>query len=345
MTDDTMGQEQLVSATRERIWRRVRWLEGRPDGLLHERRTGLHRILVFKEGSEIRLYFAHASVVSGTDGLSGRMSELDLEDPLVPFVPYTQGMMLTLLWRNEPRRVYTIGFGAGRVPTILHAHIPGLMLESTEIDEGILPIAEEFFGYLPDERQQVVIQDGREYLANRPADTKYDFIHVDAFRGFGHAPLSLGTTEFYALCKRHLAEGGVVCANLVDLDPLFRARVNTMSSVFRNVYLFVHDDATVLYGTDATRLGRAELLARAKAIHSRYLFAFPLDRLAGKLKHVDACLPYLQRYPETDAVLTDVSPPPELSAIPRTDPIFYHVGRNEPCPCGSGRKFKKCHGR
>jgi hypothetical protein len=21
------------------------------------------------------------------------------------------------------------------------------------------------------------------------------------------------------------------------------------------------------------------------------------------------------------------------------------VGRNEPCPCGSGLKFKKCHGR
>jgi preprotein translocase subunit SecA len=21
------------------------------------------------------------------------------------------------------------------------------------------------------------------------------------------------------------------------------------------------------------------------------------------------------------------------------------VGRNDPCPCGSGRKYKKCHGR
>src|SRR5579875_2230602 len=23
---------------------------------------------------------------------------------------------------------------------------------------------------------------------------------------------------------------------------------------------------------------------------------------------------------------------------------FAHVGRNDPCPCGSGRKFKRCHG-
>ncbi|RKY68261.1 MAG: hypothetical protein DRP97_06500 [Candidatus Latescibacterota bacterium] len=24
---------------------------------------------------------------------------------------------------------------------------------------------------------------------------------------------------------------------------------------------------------------------------------------------------------------------------------FAHVGRNDPCPCGSGRKFKHCCGR
>jgi preprotein translocase subunit SecA len=23
---------------------------------------------------------------------------------------------------------------------------------------------------------------------------------------------------------------------------------------------------------------------------------------------------------------------------------YVGVGRNEPCPCGSGKKFKKCHG-
>ena len=25
--------------------------------------------------------------------------------------------------------------------------------------------------------------------------------------------------------------------------------------------------------------------------------------------------------------------------------VFVGVGRNDPCPCGSGRKFKYCHGR
>jgi preprotein translocase subunit SecA len=26
------------------------------------------------------------------------------------------------------------------------------------------------------------------------------------------------------------------------------------------------------------------------------------------------------------------------------DDIYAGVSRNEPCPCGSGRKFKRCHG-
>ena len=26
-------------------------------------------------------------------------------------------------------------------------------------------------------------------------------------------------------------------------------------------------------------------------------------------------------------------------------PVMGKVGRNDPCPCGSGRKYKKCHGQ
>ena len=33
----------------------------------------------------------------------------------------------------------------------------------------------------------------------------------------------------------------------------------------------------------------------------------------------------------------------KVSADEADDP-YAHVGRNEPCPCGSGRKFKRCHG-
>jgi preprotein translocase subunit SecA len=33
------------------------------------------------------------------------------------------------------------------------------------------------------------------------------------------------------------------------------------------------------------------------------------------------------------------------SAQPEAQPQYKNVGRNDPCPCGSGKKFKKCHGK
>jgi hypothetical protein len=45
----------------------------------------------------------------------------------------------------------------------------------------------------------------------------------------------------------------------------------------------------------------------------------------------------------------DLRPPPGLDSYippPRPTPVATHeVGRNDPCWCGSGTKFKKCHGR
>lgn len=50
------------------------------------------------------------------------------------------------------------------------------------------------------------------------------------------------------------------------------------------------------------------------------------------------------------AKLRLTGPPPQLrlgrppAAVRPTGPPRTKVGRNEPCPCGSGRKYKKCHG-
>ena len=35
---------------------------------------------------------------------------------------------------------------------------------------------------------------------------------------------------------------------------------------------------------------------------------------------------------------------PNAAAVRSSTPAGSKVGRNEPCPCGSGRKYKKCRG-
>ncbi len=64
-----------------------------------------------------------------------------------------------------------------------------------------------------------------------------------------------------------------------------------------------------------------------------------------------------QRAPQVVAPALLPAPAPALApasaAVPRRRPAapvpepqrVPKVGRNDPCPCGSGRKFKVCHGR
>ena len=45
---------------------------------------------------------------------------------------------------------------------------------------------------------------------------------------------------------------------------------------------------------------------------------------------------------ETGEVETTVDPSTVAASVV---PPGVHVGRNDPCPCGSGKKYKQCHGK
>ena len=52
-----------------------------------------------------------------------------------------------------------------------------------------------------------------------------------------------------------------------------------------------------------------------------------------------------EREKETESRTTAEQNISAQSTISPQDPIFKNVGRNDKCPCGSGKKFKNCHGR
>ena len=62
--------------------------------------------------------------------------------------------------------------------------------------------------------------------------------------------------------------------------------------------------------------------------------------------------PVVATKPAADGLITSAEQPPPLeraAARGAPEPAFARnpyagVGRNDPCPCGSGKKFKKCHG-
>jgi len=60
----------------------------------------------------------------------------------------------------------------------------------------------------------------------------------------------------------------------------------------------------------------------------------------GRFEEADALLS-----PSTDdATFADTEPLVAADASLAAAKSFVPVGRNEPCPCGSGKKYKKCHG-
>jgi preprotein translocase subunit SecA len=56
--------------------------------------------------------------------------------------------------------------------------------------------------------------------------------------------------------------------------------------------------------------------------------------------------PMVASKPAADGLVSGApagAPAPGGAAVATTNP-YAGVGRNDPCPCGSGKKFKKCHG-
>jgi spermidine synthase len=301
-----------------------------PEGVLkRQSRTG-YDLLTVKDGTQIQLYFTAGGA---SPHVSGIMSRVDIARPLYLLGRYTQVMIAALLWVPEAERIYHIGFGGGRIPMVLHHYFPNLVIESTELDREVVRIARQWFGIEQDERMKVYVEEGRSYLSRQPSTVTYDAILVDCFTGSGQHPYSLSTREFYELTLQHLTPGGVVATNLAISDPLFDEKWRTMQACFRHVWRYETDAATVFFGSDS-EITAEELQRRAHQIVAKAPLGFPFVELLADFGE----LPPAQ--PSTDLLTDEAS-----LAATADDLMFIGVPRNAPCPCGSGKKFKNCHGR
>jgi preprotein translocase subunit SecA len=69
------------------------------------------------------------------------------------------------------------------------------------------------------------------------------------------------------------------------------------------------------------------------------------------LRFQHAAAPSLTQPPPAPEPRPSALPDPRMRPPPAAEPVAPYVreapkvGRNDPCPCGSGKKFKQCHGR
>ena len=244
-------------------------------GVLFEQQSLHNDIIVRRTAEQLLLCYRHPR--HRVEEIESRLS---LVDPLALISEYTQAMLLALAWIPAPRRILLIGLGGGRLQLVLHHYLEQASLDTVELDPLVFEVAQRFFGFTTDERQRVVVQDGRAYVKNVRTETPYDLIFLDAYR-VGGVPLHLSTREFYDECHGVLAPGGAVVTNLQSGISLYHAARKTFASAFRHSAVFpLLAGNVVVVGSDTKQLELDDLRARAAAVQKQYYFDFALPSWA-----------------------------------------------------------------
>lgn len=140
---------------------------------------------------------------------------------------------------DSPRlSVLFIGGGGYTFPRYLEVKYPGSHIEVVEIDPGVTQTAYAALGLPADTSIASFNEDARRFIADLPADRRFDFIVGDAFNDFS-VPYHLTTLEFDRQVAAHLSEDGLYMVNIIDgrQGGFLRAYVSTLQQVFAQVYV------------------------------------------------------------------------------------------------------------
>lgn len=205
--------------------------------------------------------------------LRARSSALDRNAPFRHVLEYTGLMMVGLGYVDDPREILVLGLGGGTVTRHLRQLCPRARITSVELDDRVVAIARQYFGFRPDARSAVVVEDGRRFLA-RTSQT-FDLVFLDAYHG-DYIPFHLLTREFLELVRAHLGEGGVVVANTWADQSLSERESATYAAVFGRFHSYRgrrSANRIVVAARDGEDVPDAELRRRLARAQGRYAVA------------------------------------------------------------------------
>lgn len=132
-------------------------------------------------------------------------------EPLRPQHEYTRAMLLALLFSPDPRRVLSLGLGAGSLNTCLHHRFPSLRQQVAELRPAVIEVAQRYFDLPHSRRLQVFEADAGEYLAARP-ERRVDLVFSDIYGAEG-LDLQQLSDQFLSRCHDHLKVQGWLVLN------------------------------------------------------------------------------------------------------------------------------------
>jgi spermidine synthase len=199
--------------------------------VLHEERSVYTRIIV-EDSNRLRCLKFTLKREDSTQTC------INLNYPKRMVFSYTQMSMASLLLNPNPASVLIVGLGGGTLPMALRDLLPEALIDTVEIDEAVVRVAKEYFGYREDEYNRAIIRDARVY-GKRSAlrGLTYDLIILDAFNG-EYIPEHLMTVEFLEEMRALLSDDGVLVANTFASSRLYDFESATYAAVFGNFLNF-----------------------------------------------------------------------------------------------------------
>jgi preprotein translocase subunit SecA len=133
---------------------------------------------------------------------------------------------------------------------------------------------------------------------------------------------------------------GIGLRGLAQKDPLVEYR-NEGALMFQDLNRAIREEViTLLFHAEVSAQESAELQQQPGPNGANGNLSYEHQQVAG----ADAILAAggtstaAAGFTSAGGVATPVAPRPKVNSE------FENVGRNDLCPCGSGKKFKKCHG-
>lgn len=125
---------------------------------------------------------------------------------------------------------------------------------------------------------------------------------------------------------------------LQTIDQYWMEHLDTMGDLKEGIFLRSHAqrDPLVEYKNEGYRLFDTMLTSIDEAVVSRFFKVRMVERSSETVNSVRATKQEAQNLTSEDNRPGQVSKPTAVKNVQK-------VGRNDPCPCGSGKKYKKCH--
>jgi len=207
-------------------------------------------------------------------------SQINLVDPDDLPMLYVRALSVTAMYPQHVKRVLILGLGGGAMSTYLGRFLPETIIDTVELDPGVIDTAKKFFGVRETSELHFIESDGRVFL-NRHKEP-YDIIVVDAFNG-SSIPFHMMTKEFYSLVRERLAPGGVAGFNIIPGTKLYDSTLITLKNTFDRIDLYRAGGAfnvVVMAPRDPVDDGEV-LKQKAAATQERYGFRFDIGKLAA----------------------------------------------------------------